>query len=86
MQPIYVASLAFIYDMKSSSTALNTSAENKPNHTVDNLLNTLARQNLAVLTKALQRMEHYWVGISGVTDILEQHAAGKSRSFALYYS
>ncbi|KAG6902386.1 hypothetical protein C0995_000591 [Termitomyces sp. Mi166 len=76
VQPIYVASLAFIYDMKSSSTGVNISAENKPNQTVDTLLSTLARQNLAVLTKALHRMEHYWIGISSVSDILEQHAAG----------
>ncbi|KAG6915968.1 hypothetical protein DXG01_009057 [Tephrocybe rancida] len=74
VQPIYVASLAFINDMKSSP---NTHSENKPMHTVDNLLSTLARQNLAVLTKAVQRMEHYWVGISSVSEILEQHAAGK---------
>ncbi|KAG6853266.1 hypothetical protein C0991_005591 [Blastosporella zonata] len=79
VQPIYVASLAFISDMKSSA---NTGSENKPMHTVDNLLSTLARQNLAVLTKAVQRMEHYWVGISSVSDILEQHAAGEPYLFA----
>ncbi|KAG6815881.1 hypothetical protein H0H87_010523 [Tephrocybe sp. NHM501043] len=80
VQPIYVASLAFIHDMKSSA---NAGAENKPMHTVDNLLSTLARQNLAVLAKAVQRMEHYWVGISSVSDILEQHAAILSRGSLL---
>ncbi|KAG5721563.1 hypothetical protein E4T56_gene13052 [Termitomyces sp. T112] len=74
VQPIYVASLAFIYDIK--STDFNASADSKSNQSVDNLLSTLARQNLAVLTKALQRMEHYWVGISSVSDILDQNAAG----------
>ncbi|KAG6828958.1 hypothetical protein H0H92_006185 [Tricholoma furcatifolium] len=76
VQPIYVASIAFINDMKATSGGLDSSPENKPNQIVDNLLSTLARQNLAVLTKAIQRMEHYWVGISSVSDILETHAAG----------
>ncbi|KAG6915966.1 hypothetical protein DXG01_009055 [Tephrocybe rancida] len=46
-------------------------------HKVDNLLSTLARQKIAVLTKAVQQRQHHRVGISSVFDsILEQHVAG----------
>lgn len=75
VQPIYVASLAFIHEMKSSAAGFNLQAE-RTLQTVDDLLSTLARQNLSVLTKAIQRMEHYWAGISYVTNILEQRAEG----------
>ncbi|KAG6819207.1 hypothetical protein H0H93_014347 [Arthromyces matolae] len=74
VEPIYVASLAFINDMKSA--AMHSTSDDQPTQTVDNLLSTLARQNLAVLSKAVHRMEHYWVGISTISDIVEHHAAG----------
>jgi hypothetical protein len=44
--------------------------------TVDILLTSLARQNVGVLMKALQRMEQYWAGVNYVLEILEQKAAG----------
>ncbi|KAF8057613.1 fungal-specific transcription factor domain-containing protein [Lyophyllum atratum] len=70
-------SLAFIHDMKNTAAGFNLQADKKP-QTFDDLLSTLARQNLSVLTKAIQRMEHYWAGISYVSNILEQRAADSS--------
>ncbi|KAG5652111.1 hypothetical protein H0H81_006285 [Sphagnurus paluster] len=78
---VFADLLAFIHDMKTTGFSLSSGpgacegAGSKP-QTVEDLLSTLARQNLSVLTKAIQRMEHYWAGISYVTDLLEKHAAG----------
>lgn len=52
--------------------------------TVDVLLTSLARQNVGVLMKALQRMEQYWAGVNYVREILEQKAAGASFLGAIY--
>lgn len=77
VQPIYVASLAFINDMKHSALGYNQQAEEaNTGNTVDMLLSTLAKQNLSVLFKATQAMEHYWAGIAYVSNILEQRASG----------
>ena len=45
---------------------------------VDLLLTSLARQNLSSMYRALQRMEHYWAGISFVLSVLNQKAKGKN--------
>lgn len=74
VQPLYVACLAFIHDIRANETDFPVDVE-KP-QTVDRLLNSLARQNLSILTKALQRMEHYWAGVSYVLNTLEKRAAG----------
>ncbi|KDR72893.1 hypothetical protein GALMADRAFT_252220 [Galerina marginata CBS 339.88] len=72
VQPIFVACLAFISEMRSNELL----QVREKAQTVDVLLTSLARQNVGVLTKALQRMEHYWAGVGYVLEILEQKAAG----------
>ncbi|ESK95418.1 pathway-specific nitrogen regulator [Moniliophthora roreri MCA 2997] len=84
VQPIYVACLAFIQDMKLS--ALESGLMNNSEHqshlgqssgqTEELLLTSMAKQNLSVLIKALGQMEHYWAGVSYVSSILEQRARG----------
>src|SRR6188768_3417029 len=64
-------SLAFIQEMKTNAV---TGLQDGP-QTVDVLLTSLARQNIGVLMKALQRMECFWAGVSYVSGILEQKAA-----------
>ena len=66
-------SLAFISEMKHN--VWGTEQRDKT-QTVDVLLTSLARQNVGVLMKALQRMEQYWAGVNYVLEILEQKAAG----------
>ncbi|KAJ7675429.1 fungal-specific transcription factor domain-containing protein [Mycena rosella] len=73
VQPIYIASLAFIHDIKFS--AMDVHLSEKPRN-VDVLLTSMARQNLSVMMKALARMEHLWAGVSYVTSILESRAEG----------
>ncbi|KAJ6590571.1 fungal-specific transcription factor domain-containing protein [Mycena vulgaris] len=73
VQPIYIASLAFIHDIKFG--AMDGQLLEKPRN-VDALLTSMARQNLSVLMKALARMEHLWAGVAYVTTILEQRAQG----------
>ncbi|KAF8151784.1 fungal-specific transcription factor domain-containing protein [Crassisporium funariophilum] len=72
VQPIFVACLAFIHEMKINELM----GVQEKAQTVDLLLTSLARQNVGVLIKALQRMEQYWAGVSYVLGILEQKAAG----------
>ncbi|KAL1701151.1 fungal-specific transcription factor domain-containing protein [Schizophyllum commune] len=85
VQPIYVACLAFMYDIKLGM--LGMEAEQQGNdqqghatgglrRKVDLLLTSLARQNLSSMYRALQRMEHYWAGISFVLSVLNQKAKG----------
>ncbi|KAJ7736742.1 fungal-specific transcription factor domain-containing protein [Mycena maculata] len=73
VQPIYIASLAFIHDIKFS--AMDVQLSEKPRN-VDILLTSMARQNLSVLMKALARMKQMWAGVAYVTNILEQRAEG----------
>ncbi|KAJ6618004.1 fungal-specific transcription factor domain-containing protein [Mycena sp. CBHHK59/15] len=73
VQPIYIASLAFIHDIKFS--AMDVQLSEKPRN-VDILLTSMARQNLSVLLKALARMEQRWAGVSYVRTILEQRVQG----------
>ncbi|KAK0447392.1 fungal-specific transcription factor domain-containing protein [Desarmillaria tabescens] len=72
VQPIYVACLAFIHDLRISSMMELTQ---KP-PTAELLLTSLARQNLSALIKAIQHMEHYWAGISYVSGILDSKTVG----------
>ncbi|KAJ7119557.1 fungal-specific transcription factor domain-containing protein [Mycena epipterygia] len=74
VQPIFIASLAFIHDIKFSAMP-DVQLSEKPRN-VDILLTSMARQNLSVLMKALARMEHMWAGVSYVTVILEKRAEG----------
>ncbi|THU79795.1 hypothetical protein K435DRAFT_810413 [Dendrothele bispora CBS 962.96] len=88
VQPIYVASLAFAYDIRLSMLGMDLDQQQAPNshssvpslqsqspsetpRTADFLLTSLARQNLSVFVRALQRMEHYWAGVSYVSNLLE---------------
>ncbi|KAG7442224.1 uncharacterized protein BT62DRAFT_974006 [Guyanagaster necrorhizus] len=75
VQPIYIACLAFIHDLRISSMMELTQ---KP-PTAELLLTSLARQNLSALIKAIQHMEHYWAGISYVSGILDSKAVGLGR-------
>ncbi|KAJ7641467.1 fungal-specific transcription factor domain-containing protein [Roridomyces roridus] len=74
VQPIYIACLAFIHDIKFSAMDVQLSTERPRN--VDVLLTSMARQNLSVLMKALARMEQMWAGVAYVTNLLEQRAEG----------
>ncbi|TRM66722.1 fungal-specific transcription factor domain-containing protein [Schizophyllum amplum] len=98
VQPIFVACLAFIYDIKLSMLGIpsnqqrdgqdGASASRDDDSTsrngdfaptsrnVDLLLTSLARQNLSSMHRAIQRMEHYWAGISYVSSVLDQKAQG----------
>ncbi|KAH8110030.1 fungal-specific transcription factor domain-containing protein [Phellopilus nigrolimitatus] len=79
VQPIYVACLTFIYEMKCNLLGHQSGITQDE---TDTFLTSIARQNLSVLTKVLQRMERYWAGILYVTNALEQRAAdlGYSRA------
>ncbi|KAJ7904949.1 hypothetical protein B0H13DRAFT_2509698 [Mycena leptocephala] len=72
VQPIYIASLAFVHDIKSSAIDVQLSTPRN----VDMLLTSMARQNLSILMKALARMEQVWAGVSYVTTILEHRVEG----------
>ncbi|KAK7446298.1 hypothetical protein VKT23_014504 [Stygiomarasmius scandens] len=60
---------------QSTSTLQSQPALETP-RTADLLLTSLARQNLSVFVRALQRMEHYWAGVSYVTNLLEGKTKG----------
>ncbi|KAF5327990.1 hypothetical protein D9758_017789 [Tetrapyrgos nigripes] len=102
VQPIYVASLAFAYDVKLSMLGMRPDQQpssipayshrqpksllqpqrqqpmsgSEAPRTADLLLTSLARQNLSVFVRALQRMEHYWAGVSYVSNLLEVKTKG----------
>lgn len=40
-------------------------------------LNSLVKQNLSAIFKALRRMERYWGGLAYIIDVLEQRASGR---------
>ncbi|KAK1222253.1 hypothetical protein PQX77_014886 [Marasmius sp. AFHP31] len=93
VQPIFVACLAFIQDMKLSALggayngsvpdpeALEEARQRRESgRTAELLLTSMAKQNLTVLVKALAQMEHYWAGVSYVNNILEERAQGLSGS------
>jgi hypothetical protein len=76
-------SLAFIHEMKSSggefqsTRALGSAvAEEDDTEATGAFLASLARQNLSVLMRAIQRIEQYWVGMCFISNVLEQRAAG----------
>ncbi|THH19121.1 hypothetical protein EW146_g1969 [Bondarzewia mesenterica] len=73
VQPIFIASSAFIHDLK--TTGLED-ADSDPNTSAiaSSMLGALTRKALDTLTNALQRMDHYWAGINYVSTILEQRA------------
>ncbi|KIY44665.1 hypothetical protein FISHEDRAFT_67380 [Fistulina hepatica ATCC 64428] len=88
VQPIHVASLAFVYDMRSSvmgydpesdtstATEMHSHSPDVAPKTAHLLLTSLARQSLATTTRAIQRMEYYWAGASYVSNVLAKKAAG----------
>ncbi|KAL5513453.1 hypothetical protein ACEPAH_3852 [Sanghuangporus vaninii] len=82
VQPIFVACLAFLHEIKRNTFTQgprhsNTSpTETNEPPSAEQFMSSMARQNLTVLTKALQRMEQYWAGIAYVLSILEQRVAG----------
>ncbi|KAL1743827.1 fungal-specific transcription factor domain-containing protein [Schizophyllum fasciatum] len=81
VQPIYVACLAFMYDIKLSMLGMEAEQQGHeqgggPRRKVDLLLTSLARQNLSSTYRALQRMEHYWAGTSFVLSVLHQKTKG----------
>ncbi|KAF5335620.1 hypothetical protein D9758_014788 [Tetrapyrgos nigripes] len=84
VQPIYVASLAFAYGVKLSMLGMHPDQQplsipaysHQAPRTADLLLTSLARQNLSVFVRALQRMEHYWAGVSYVSNLLEVKTKG----------
>jgi hypothetical protein len=53
---------------------------------MDSFPNSLARQNLSILTKTLHRMEHYWAGVSYVLNTLEQRVTGKYCQWLMSFS
>ncbi|EIM86073.1 uncharacterized protein STEHIDRAFT_147598 [Stereum hirsutum FP-91666 SS1] len=84
VQPIFIASLAFIHDIKTSGLGHHLTSGHNHNDqlaqqvhllpeppTADSLLQSFARQSLTTLTSALQKMDHYWAGIAYVTGIME---------------
>ncbi|KAI0317722.1 fungal-specific transcription factor domain-containing protein [Amylostereum chailletii] len=77
VQPIYIASLAYIHDNKPMALPLPppNKVQNEELTTADALLKSFAMQNLATLTGAMQRMDHYWESIAYVSNMLEQRAA-----------
>ncbi|KAF9039626.1 hypothetical protein BDZ89DRAFT_1010178 [Hymenopellis radicata] len=72
VQPIYVACLAFLHDMKMSALGIEPLERTR---TADQLLTSIAKQSLSALIKAMHRMEHYWSGISYVSSVLDDKAA-----------
>lgn len=78
VQPIFVAALAFIHEMRIADSGLGFTLSAKDGHNTgtDAFLASLDRQSLFTLNKALQRIEHYWAGVSFVTNILHQKEAG----------
>ena len=79
-------SLAFMYDIKLGMLGMEAEQQGNdqqghatggPRRKVDLLLTSLARQNLSSMYRALQRMEHYWAGISFVLSVLNQKAKGE---------
>ncbi|OCB87698.1 hypothetical protein A7U60_g5224 [Sanghuangporus baumii] len=83
VQPIFVACLAFLHEIKRNTFTQgprhsNTSpTETNEPPSAEQFMSSMARQNLTILTKALQRMEQYWAGIAYVLSILLQRVAGK---------
>ncbi|KZV61643.1 hypothetical protein PENSPDRAFT_658747 [Peniophora sp. CONT] len=75
VQPIFIASLAFIHDAKAMIIRPTTDSGETAGHSSANtLLKRQAHDNLKVLNSAMQRMDHYWAGIAYVSGVLEQKA------------
>lgn len=82
VQPIFVACLAFIHEMKRNvldqnvpnSDALSTVSDEPPS--AEQFMCSIARQNLVILRKAFQRMEQYWSGIAYVSGVLDHRMEG----------
>ena len=80
---IYPHSLAFLHEIKRNAlpqgphqSVVSPSEANEP-ASAEQFMSSMARQNLAVLTKALQRMEQFWAGIAYVLSILDERVAGE---------
>ncbi|VDB86679.1 unnamed protein product [Peniophora sp. CBMAI 1063] len=79
VQPIFIASLAFIHDAKSMGVL--PQEDSKATYSTANaVLKSVAQDNLKVLSSAMQRMDHYWAGIAYVSDVLEQKAVNMGYS------
>ncbi|WVF68209.1 hypothetical protein IAT40_002974 [Kwoniella sp. CBS 6097] len=75
-QPIFVAAMAFVHEMRSLTIASegngNGEAAN-PNPT-DILMLSMAKQNFQALLNASQKMEEHWAGANYVVNILEKRS------------
>ncbi|KAF8905916.1 hypothetical protein CPB85DRAFT_1376742 [Mucidula mucida] len=72
VQPLYVACLAFLHDMKTSALGIEPLRKAR---TADLLIASRIKQYLSALIKAIHHMEHYWSGVSFVSSVLDDKAA-----------
>ncbi|WVQ95649.1 hypothetical protein IAU59_002747 [Kwoniella sp. CBS 9459] len=75
-QPLFVAAMAFIHEMRSLTIASegNGTGEGANPNPTDILMLSMARQNFQALLNASQRMEEYWAGANYVVNILEKRS------------
>ncbi|WWC92345.1 uncharacterized protein L201_007300 [Kwoniella dendrophila CBS 6074] len=74
-QPLFVAAMAFIHEMKSLSiSSSDPSAPSSNSSATDILMLSMAKQNFQALLNATQKMEHFWAGAAYVAQILEKRS------------
>jgi hypothetical protein len=77
VQPLFVAALAFVHELKTSQLFPQASGAMSASGTsTDAFLASIDRQSLTTLNKALGRLEHYWPGAAFAINILQQRQAG----------
>ncbi|OCF33674.1 pathway-specific nitrogen regulator [Kwoniella heveanensis BCC8398] len=75
-QPLFVAAMAFIHEMRSLTIASegNGNGEGGNPNPTDILMLSMAKQNFQALLNASQKMEEYWAGANYVVNILEKRS------------
>lgn len=94
VQPIYVAALAFLHEVKldniqssgersqdgQDQNDLSGGNQVQKDGNTEAFLASLHKQSLTTLSRALQRIETYWAGCAYVTNILAQRQSGELSS------
>ncbi len=77
VQAIYVAGLAFVYEVQRSKFGFEPVQATSTGSNQDTLLQIVAEQNLNVLINALKRLESVWGGAGVPRYVLTQRAQGQ---------
>ncbi|WVQ79789.1 hypothetical protein IAT38_001889 [Cryptococcus sp. DSM 104549] len=70
-QPLFVAGMAFIHEMRSLQASANDAAQPSP---TDILMFSMAKQNFSAILNAVHKIEEYWAGAHYVATLLEKRS------------